>query len=57
MIVEDYNICEANPSGEHGPIVQNLDLEIGDGWLSVACQACGTTTGVPVPDTADIEWN
>lgn len=53
----DYNVCPENPDGVHGPLEQNHDRGIGDGWLSVACRACGTTTGVPIPPVQDIEWN
>lgn len=53
----DYNVCPENLNGVHGPIVQHLDLEIPEGYCSVACTACGTTTGIPIPPVDQIEWN
>lgn len=55
---EDYNVCPANPDGKHGPLVANWDAEIEDTHVSVACKACGTTTGWPIAEFADrLEWN
>lgn len=53
----DYNICEVNENGKHGPIEANYDPDIRDSHVSVACTACGLTTGYPLPDLEDLEWN
>jgi hypothetical protein len=54
----DYNVCPANKDGKHDRVVANLDLEIADTHVSVACTACGTTTGYPISEFVDdLEWN
>ncbi len=56
-IDEDYNVCAENADGKHGPIEANYDREIGSTHFSVACKACGITTGHPLPDPDELEWN
>lgn len=54
----DYNVCDQNPDGLHGPIHAHWDPEISDTHVSVACMACGTTTGYPIAEfAADLDWN
>lgn len=53
----DYNVCPVNLDGKHGPIEANYDPEIQATHFSVACLACGTTTGAALPDPNDLEWN
>lgn len=53
--VTDYNVCPINPDGKHAPVSAHYDHEVSTGYVSVACEACGTTTGVPIPD--ELEWN
>jgi len=54
----DYDVCTENPDGRHGPIEANWDPEIADTHVSVACAACGTTTGFPIAAFApDLDWN
>lgn len=51
----DYNVCEANSDGVHGPLEQAwCDLPE---CYEVRCVACGVTTTVPLPDAETLEWN
>lgn len=52
----DYNVCPENLNGVHGPVTQHFDPELPEGFAGVACNACGTTTGIPIPPAEEISW-
>lgn len=56
--MRDYRFCEDNSDGKHGPIVAADDqTDCAEGFVRIQCDACGTTTGIPLPPYERIEWN
>lgn len=51
-----FNRCEENESGKHGPLAAAYDPEDAEGYVSVRCVACGISTGIPIPDADELNW-
>lgn len=56
MNEHDWARCPDNDDGRHRPVQGPYDPELNPGFLSVECDGCGQTTGVPIPPLDSIDW-
>jgi hypothetical protein len=52
----DYRVCPCTKSGRHVPAA-GYDPEMPTDHFTIQCEACSQTTGYPLPDYDDIEWD
>ncbi len=56
MTERDYAYC-VERDAEHDPVPAAVhDPEMPPGYFTIQCKACGQTTGYPMPDPEDIDW-
>jgi hypothetical protein len=59
MPERDYSVCDDSDDGKHEPrpAPVNDQADRYTHILTVECAHCGLTTGVPMPEPTDIDWN